>query len=89
MTRYRIPAGILRARLEADDQEVLLNPRTGMYHMLNPTASILVSELSGGASLEEAVGVLVEKADVEAGVARADADAFVSDMHSRGLLELE
>jgi hypothetical protein len=39
--RYRKPAGILHAEL--DDEEVLLNPETGIYHLVNRTGRFLLT----------------------------------------------
>ena len=41
MTRYRMPDGVLRADLDGD--EVLLNPTTGAYHLLNQTGRQVVA----------------------------------------------
>jgi hypothetical protein len=83
--RYRVCEGVLRAQLEGE--EVLLNPSTGMYHLLNPTGRRLLAELDRGLSLEEAATVLAESAGIGAERVRSDSNAFIADMVERGLLE--
>jgi hypothetical protein len=82
---YRIPDGVLRADL--DGEEVMLNPRSGIYHLLNPTGRYLVACFSDGVSFEVAVERLAEEAGVGREDVRKDADVFVAAMMERGLLE--
>jgi hypothetical protein len=82
---YRVPEGVLRADL--DGEEVMLDPRSGIYHLLNPTGRYLVACFAEGASFEEAVDRLVEEAGVGRKDVRKDADVFITAMIERGLLE--
>jgi hypothetical protein len=70
------------------DDEVLLNPTTGMYHMLNPAGREIVGRLEDGATVEEAAQALASGGRVDLQVARADADEFIREMIHRGLLEV-
>jgi hypothetical protein len=83
--RYRVCEGVLRAQLEGE--EVLLNPSTGMYHLLNATGRQLLAEFDRGLSLEQAATVLAESVGIEAEQVRTDSSAFIADMIERGLLE--
>ena len=82
---YRVPDGVLRADL--DGEEVMLDPRSGIYHLLNSTGRYLVACFSDGVSFEVAVERLAEEAGVEREDVRKDADVFVAAMIERGLLE--
>jgi hypothetical protein len=83
--RLRLPEGVLMAELDGD--AVLLNPETGMYHMLNPSGRRLLNSLDGGASLAEAVESLASGTSANADRIRADSESFVRSMIERGLLE--
>ena len=85
MTRYTMPRGVLRAELDGD--EVLLNPETGVYHLLNHTARSVVTAFDDGSTLEAAVDRLAEDAEVDRSQVQADAELFVRSMLGRGLLE--
>lgn len=85
MTRYQVPEAVLRAPL--DEDEVMLNAKSGMYHMLNPTAKAILSSLEEGLSVDEAA----RKVSVETGESfdrvLQDSQVFVSALLERGLLE--
>lgn len=85
MTSYRIPAGILRA--EMGGEEVLLNPGTGTYHLINATGRALLTHIEAGRSFEDAVRTLREETGEPAERVISDADAFAESMVTRGLLE--
>lgn len=85
MTHYRVPDYVLRAQLEGD--EVLLNPRTGEYHLVNETGRVLLQAFGSGRSLTEGIDDLAERAGQDAAVVRNDAETFVRAMVERGLLE--
>lgn len=80
-----MPDGVLRAEVGAD--EVLLNPATGVYHLLNPTARDLVDRLHNGSTVDEAIGALASDRDEEVATVRTDSQTFIRDMVNRGLLE--
>ena len=81
----------LRARdvlhAEVEGEEVLLNPRTGVYHLVNRTGRELLVRMEAGDSLESAIHALAEASGEEIGRVRRDALAFVGAMTDRGLLE--
>jgi hypothetical protein len=85
MTTYRTAPGVLRASLE--DEEVLLNTHTGIYHLLNRTALALLASMERGASFDDAVDALVAESGEPAERVRADADSFLAAMLERTLLE--
>jgi hypothetical protein len=85
VTEYRVPSGVLRA--EVNGQEVLLNTSTGIYHVLNPTGRRMLLGLEQGWSIDRCVSSIVEESDVTSDRAEADADAFISDLLERKLLE--
>ena len=84
MTTYRVPADVLRAPV-ADD-EVLYNPQTGVYHLLNATGRDLLGSIEEGADLEEAARRLSERTGEAPDRVLADARRFASDLLERGLL---
>jgi hypothetical protein len=85
VTTYRMAAGVLRAELDGD--EVVLNPETGIYHLLNPTGRKLVEAFDGGSSLEQAVATIASDAGIDEQRVREDSEVFIRAMVDRGLLE--
>ena len=85
MTRYRMPEGVLRAEL--DGEEVLLNPATGVYHLLNSTGRRLIVEFDQGSPLEQAVDATAAGSVADIKRVRSDSASFVAAMLERGLLE--
>jgi Coenzyme PQQ synthesis protein D (PqqD) len=83
--RYRMPAGILHA--EVDDEEVLLNPETGMYHLLNRTGRFLLERMDAEETLDQAILSLSADAGEDLNRVKGDAMSFVEAMTTRGLLE--
>jgi hypothetical protein len=85
VTRYRVPDGVLRAELEGE--EVMLNPATGVYHLLNPGGRRVVEGLEEGVSIEALTATVATDSDTEAERVRSDTESFVQAMVERGLLE--
>jgi hypothetical protein len=85
MTMYRVPDGVLRAELDGD--EVLLNPATGVYHLLNPTGRRVVEGFVEGASLDTLIATIASDSDTQVELVRSDTESFVRAMVERGLLE--
>ena len=83
--RYLRARDVLHAEVEGE--EVLLNPRTGVYHLVNRTGRELLVRMEAGDSLESAIHALAEASGEEIGRVRRDAVAFVGTMADRGLLE--
>jgi hypothetical protein len=84
MIRYRLAAGVLRAPLE--EQEVLLNLETGIYHLVNRTGRAILTRLEEG-SLEEAAARLSEETGQPLERVLREARAFLTALTERGLLE--
>ena len=85
MTLYRMPAEVLRAKVEGD--EVLLNPETGIYHLVNPIGRIVIEALDEAAEPDRAVVELVRRFGVDQDQAERDVEAFVRALLERKLLE--
>jgi hypothetical protein len=83
--RYRKPQGVLHARI--DDEEVLLNPETGVYHLVNGTGRWLLDRMDEGQTLGEAIRSLSDEAGEDLRRVSAEAVSFVEAMKARGLLE--
>ena len=85
MTRYRAARDVLQA--EIDGEEVLLNPRTGVYYLVNRTGRSLLVMMQDGRTLEESVAAVAAETGVDPERVAADAKAFVDAMCERGLLQ--
>lgn len=83
--KYNVPDGVLRAEL--DGEEVMLNPTTGVYHLLNRTGLLVIEALERGDSLEEAVDTIAAETGASRDVVMVDARSFVGAMLERGLVE--
>jgi hypothetical protein len=80
-----MPARVLRAKLDGD--EVLLNPDTGVYHLLNPTGRLVVEGLDHGRTLNATVEMIASDTGADLMQVQSDAESFVRAMVDRGLLE--
>jgi PqqD family protein of HPr-rel-A system len=78
--------GVLWRRV--GDEAVLLDPESGRAVSLNRAATCLWEALEEPAGLDELAGVLVEHWHLAPGQARADANAFLESLSSRGLVTL-
>lgn len=87
MSRYSIPANVLRA--EMDGREVLLNPETGMYHLLNRTGRDLLLEIQNGSAIEDAIVTLADRWETPEDTVRNDVRQFLAALEERGLVERE
>ena len=85
MSRYRAAKDVLQA--EIDGEEVLLNPQTGIYHLVNRTGRSLLVSFQDGRTLEESVAEVAAEAGVDPKRVAADARRFVDEMCERGLLQ--
>ena len=85
MSRYRAAKDVLQA--EIDGEEVLLNPRTGVYHLVNRTGRSLLVLLQDGRTLEESVAEVAAEAGGDPERVAKDAKVFVDAMCERGLLQ--
>ena len=84
MSRYRVPDGVLKA--EMSGEQVLLNPATGVYHLVNATGLVLLTEMDAGKSLEDAIRALSQQSGQSVETVETDAAAFIESMVQRGLL---
>ena len=84
MSQYRLAAGVLRADMDGD--QVLLNPKTGVYHLLNETGGEVLETLSAGASVGECVRGLSSRSGFDEAIVRVDVQAFVDGLLERGLI---
>jgi hypothetical protein len=80
---YRLADGVLRAELE--NQEVLLNPATGQYHLLNKTGRRVLALWEQGSSTEEIEELLVAEGG-PGGTVGSDVASFVRALEERGLI---
>lgn len=85
MSRFRLPPTVLRASL--DEEEVLLNTETGVYHLVNATGRALLASFEAGLDLEGAARRLTEETGRAPDRVLSDSRAFVRAMAQRGLLE--
>ena len=84
MNRFLLADGVLRADL--DGEQVLLNPATGVYHLVNETGSELLAAFSAGATLTEGIETLASRFHVTEAAVRPDAESFLHALLERGLL---
>jgi hypothetical protein len=85
VNRYKVPTHVLRAELSED--QVLLNPETGQYHLVNATGGVVLSALERGQSIDESVEDLARHSDQPIARLKDDVDAFIDTLLQRGLLE--
>jgi hypothetical protein len=85
VTGYRLADGVLETPL--DDNQVLLNPKTGGYHVLNPTARSLLASFQEGLNLEDAARALARSSGEKEETVLEDSRSFVRSMLERGLIE--
>ncbi len=71
---------------EVDGRAVVLSPRTGNIHELNEVGTLLWANSDGKTNLESLAALVCETFDVALDVARADTQAFFSELESLGLL---
>jgi hypothetical protein len=78
----RVSPWVTHERL--DDEVIAINLETGAYYALDGVAADCWALVAAGTSIDDTIGVLCERYDVEAPRARADVEAFVSELlHER------
>jgi hypothetical protein len=87
MATYRVADGVLRAEL--DGEAVLLNPNTGVYHLLNSTGVTVLDRIERDGDPASAVGEISERSGVEADRVASDVQAFIAALVERSLLDPE
>jgi len=85
LSRYRTAHDVLRA--EIDGQEVLLNTKTGEYHLVNSTGRAILVSLEEGQTLQDSAAEVAAEAGEDLGRVADEANVFVHAMCERGLLE--
>jgi Coenzyme PQQ synthesis protein D (PqqD) len=83
--RYRLPGDVLRAVV--DDDEVLLEPSSGRYHLVNRTGRAVLDRFDSGEPLEGAIEHLCSETGAPREQVEADVTRFIRAMVERGLLE--
>lgn len=83
---------VLRARDTAwrrvEDEVAIISMDVNRIRLLNRVGSFLW-ERCDNATVGELVDALCARYDVDADTARRDVDAFIEDLHGRGLLRVE
>jgi hypothetical protein len=85
MTRLSLRTDDLHWR-QVDDEVVALEGRASTYLAANGSGALLWRMLAQGATRDELAAALVEAYGIDAGVAAADADRFVEQLRSEGVL---
>jgi hypothetical protein len=85
MTRIALRTDDLHWR-EIDDEIVALEGRGSTYLAVNSSGGLLWRMLARGATRDELIATLVATYSLEAAAAAADADRFVEQMRTAGLL---
>ncbi len=85
MTRYRIPAHVLRAPLAGE--EVLLDTRSELYHHLRGCGRQVVEALERDASASSVAEEIARETGEDVARVQADTEAFIATMVHLGLLE--
>ena len=70
------------------DEAVLLNVESGVYFGLDPVGTRIWELLIEGTSEQEIVGRVLDEYDVEPARARADVEAFIGALASKGLTQV-
>jgi hypothetical protein len=85
MSGYRLGPSVLRAEVGAD--EVLLNPDTGVYHLVNGSGREVLTRLCAGEAADAVAADIAAREGVAPAAVTADVTSFVADLTARGLLE--
>lgn len=71
---------------EIDSEAVIISPEDSHVHELNETASIIWTNADGKHSVDEIVGVIAARYEVELPEAKADVDELIEVLSAKGLL---
>lgn len=83
----RLPVRRTDVSLDGDDiRSVLLDPETGVGHVLNPTARAVWELCDGTTTLDELVDAICQVFSVSHGVALRDVAAVLADLEGAGLV---
>ena len=86
MTPIDIPEEVLSREL--DGEAVLLDLRSGKYFGLNGTGAVIWAAMNDGLEPPQMAERLANGFDVTVEQARADVDAFIESLVSRGLIRV-
>ena len=84
--KISVPDGVLVQRI--DDETVLLDLEAGCYFGLDPVATDMWEALAGNDSTQAARQALLDTYEVDVERLDADLSEFVSELLSRGLLQV-
>ena len=84
--RYEFPPGVAFQQLGDDQDGVMLSLSSGYLYRCNRTASVVLSALAAGKSLQEAAEELAAAFEVPSQRAASDAAALVDDLRHRQLI---
>ncbi|XTZ15596.1 lasso peptide biosynthesis PqqD family chaperone [Micromonospora echinospora] len=74
------------SRVQTNYGEVVLDEERGRYFHLNPTASLVVSVVSAGGSVDEAVEAIVNRYDISVDRAREDVHKLIQQLRENHIL---
>lgn len=71
---------------ELDGETILLDSTSGTYFRLNETGTTVWEFVATGRSIDEAVDAIVERSGADASTVRADVDALLLTLETKGLV---
>lgn len=84
--RFEFPSGVAFQTMGEDQDGVMMSLATGYLYRCNRTASVVLSALAEGKSVDEAAQELTKRFNAPAEQARGDAAELVADLEGRRLL---
>jgi hypothetical protein len=72
---------------ELDGETILLDLQSSIYFRANRTGTVILQALLEDCTREALLGRVAETYGVNSGDVAADVDAFVAELHDRGLLQ--
>ena len=83
---YEFPSGVAFQTMGDEQDGVMMSLGTGYLYRCNRTASVVLSALAAGKSIDEAAQKLATEFNAPMGQARGDAAELVADLQGRHLL---
>ena len=74
---------------EVGDERVVLQTKSGQYLGMNPVGAFIWDLLATPLKSSELVQEVVARYDVAPATAQADVDAFIADLSTAGLIEVQ
>jgi len=84
---YHRPQHIVIQAVGFEDDVMVYDTQNGMMHIVNTTASTVLTLLNEPKSIEEVVEVLVSEYDVTSDVAHAELKLLLSELEQHRLIE--